>query len=140
MTLRLLPVALLSACASVPGPLVSADREAKASVTPVVLVHGLGDDARTMEPLAAFLRANGFREVHAVELRPSNGDAPIEELAVQLSDAIARVRASSRSARVDLVGFSMGALVSRFYLQRLDGRTQVRRFVSISGPHHGTLM
>jgi triacylglycerol lipase len=33
----------------------------------------------------------------------------------------------------------MGALVSRYYLQRLEGRAHVRRFVSISGPHAGTL-
>jgi triacylglycerol lipase len=41
--------------------------------------------------------------------------------------------------QVDLVGFSMGALIARYYLQRLGGRARVRRFISISGPHHGTL-
>jgi triacylglycerol lipase len=33
----------------------------------------------------------------------------------------------------------MNALVSRYYLQRLGGRERVRRFVSVSGPHAGTL-
>ena len=39
---------------------------------------------------------------------------------------------------VDVVGFSMGALVARWFIQRGGGKEHVRRFVSISGPHAGT--
>jgi triacylglycerol lipase len=39
---------------------------------------------------------------------------------------------------VDLVGFSMGGIVSRYYVQRLGGINRVQRFITISSPHHGT--
>src|SRR5205085_9859257 len=35
-------------------------------------------------------------------------------------------------------GFSMGGLVSRYYLQRLGGLARVRHFVTLSTPHQGT--
>ncbi len=107
---------------------------------PVLLVHGIDDDARKLAPLAAWLSQAGFRDVQSVELKPNNGDAPISVLATQVAEAAASLRARTGSARLDVVGFSMGALVTRYYLQRLEGRSHVRRFVSISGPHAGTLM
>jgi triacylglycerol esterase/lipase EstA (alpha/beta hydrolase family) len=107
---------------------------------PVLLVHGIDDDARTLAPLADGLTRAGFQDVQIVELKPNNGDAPIPVLAGQVAEAAGNLRARTGSARVDVVGFSMGALVSRYYLQRLEGRHHVRRFVSISGPHAGTLM
>ena len=38
----------------------------------------------------------------------------------------------------DIVGFSMGAMIARYYVQRLEGLARVRRFVTIAAPHHGT--
>ncbi|ATB36843.1 lipase [Cystobacter fuscus] len=91
-------------------------------------------------PLADGLTRAGFQDVQRVELKPNNGAAPIRVLAEQLAGAASSLRARTGSARIDVVAFSMGALVSRYYLQRLEGRNHVRRFVSISGPHAGTLM
>src|SRR6185436_5431091 len=42
--------------------------------------------------------------------------------------------------RFDLIGFSMGGLIARYYLQRLGGIEKVGRFVSIAAPHQGTHM
>ncbi|NES93186.1 lipase, partial [Okeania sp. SIO2B9] len=39
----------------------------------------------------------------------------------------------------DLIGFSMGGIVSRYYVQRLGGIERVERFITISSPHNGTL-
>jgi len=52
---------------------------------------------------------------------------------------VERLRSEHGSEKVDLGGFSMGALVSRTYLQLRGGKHVVRRFVSISGPQRGTL-
>ena len=43
------------------------------------------------------------------------------------------------AAKLDLVGFSLGGMVSRYYIQRLGGAARVRRFVTISSPHGGTV-
>jgi triacylglycerol lipase len=82
------------------------------------------------------LLARGVSDVHTFDLRPNNGSAPIPELAKQVE---AQVAALGAGEVIDLVGFSMGALTSRYYIQRQGGRGRIRRFVSISGPHHGTL-
>jgi len=102
---------------------------------PVILLHGLGDTVAVFEHMQAHLQRAGLC-VHAFNLVPNNGRAPLPELADQLDGYI---RATFGSAEpVDLVGFSMGGLVSRYYLQRMGGIERVRRFVTIGTPHHGT--
>lgn len=108
------------------------------SQLPVLVVHGLWDSRERIEPLTRGLRERGIERVHSFDLLPSDGRAPIAQLARQVADHAAALRRETGSARFDLVGFSMGALASRFYLQRLGGREHVRRFVSVSGPHAGT--
>jgi triacylglycerol lipase len=107
------------------------------SKVPVILVHGIWDTAERIEPLRSGLVLRGIQQVVAIDLQPNNGRAPIPNLAEQVREAVNQLGPSD--AQVDLVGFSMGALVSRYYLQRLGGTRRVRRFVSISGPHAGTL-
>jgi triacylglycerol lipase len=104
---------------------------------PVILVHGIWDSSDRLAPLAIGLVLRGVADVVAIDLRPNDGRAPISELAAQVKEAVAA--ATRRHGKVDLVGFSMGALTSRYYIQRLGGRDLVRRFVSISGPQRGTL-
>ena len=101
---------------------------------PVLCVHGIWDKGSAFDALRRALRRRGFPEVAAPDLSPNDGSAEIEDLARQVAQAAARL-----GGPLDVVGFSMGALVSRYWLQRMGGREQVRRFISISGPHRGTL-
>ncbi len=102
---------------------------------PVLLVHGFQDDAKKMQAMAHALRREGWT-VLTPTLSPSGGQVGNEVLAQQLSDFIeANV---PHGTRCDLVGFSMGAIVCRYYLQRLGGVARVHRFVAISAPEHGT--
>ncbi|MEO0870251.1 MAG: lipase, partial [Cyanobacteria bacterium J06642_11] len=39
-----------------------------------------------------------------------------------------------------LLGFSMGGLVSRYYLQRLGGLQRVRQFVGVAVPNYGSTL
>jgi triacylglycerol lipase len=104
-------------------------------VVPVVLIHGLWDSAKDLRTIADHLRRAG-RETHCMELIPNDGSAPIEALADQVSS---QVRAALvDSAAFDIVGFSMGGLVGRYYAQRLDTSGRVRKLVTISSPHAGT--
>ncbi|MEA3207122.1 MAG: triacylglycerol lipase [Chthoniobacter sp.] len=107
-----------------------------ASRPPVLLIHGIKDDARKMERMARHLRQEG-REVHTMSLRPSWGQKGLDELAVQIAAEADRLFAPDQT--FDLVAFSMGGLVSRYYVQRLGGLERVRRFVTISTPHQGTV-
>lgn len=105
---------------------------------PVLLVHGIWDTGAKLSTLRRAIEARD-RDVETIDLVPNDGRATIRELAAQVAARIEGLLVGADVARLDLVGFSMGALVSRTYIQRLGGRDRVRRFVSISGPHHGTL-
>lgn len=105
----------------------------------VLVVHGIWDSSRRLGPLVAGLALRGVRDVHAIDLVPNTGSAPIATLGERVAREVEALCVRHRVERVDLVGFSMGALVSRWYIQRGAGKARVRRFVSISGPHAGTL-
>lgn len=113
------------------------DARVPAKSQPVVLIHGLKDNAHKMRHLARHLQGEGW-EPHACTLAPSWGQLGIDQLAAQL-DAFIRERVPAETP-VDLVGFSMGGLVGRYYLQRMNGLERVRRFVTIATPHRGTVM
>ncbi len=86
--------------------------------------------------LAHYLRREGW-EVHTLNLKPNWGQKGLEPLAAQI-DAYAREQFGTR--RFDLVGFSMGGLVSRYYVQRLGGLDRVDHLVTLSAPHNGSML
>ena len=104
---------------------------------PVLLIHGIKDDARKMEPLARYLRGQGW-DAQTMSLHPSWGQKGLDVLAGQVADFIGENYAPGE--KIDLVAFSMGGLVTRYYLQRLGGLARVQRYVTLSTPHHGTLI
>ena len=101
----------------------------------VLLVHGFQDDAKKMQAMARALRRDSWT-VLTPTLSPSGCEVGNEVLAHQLSDFIESNVPHDK--RCDLVGFSMGGIVCRYYLQRLGGISRVDRFVAISVPEHGT--
>jgi triacylglycerol lipase len=105
------------------------------SRNPIVLVHGMWDSSADFRRLKPFLESQGF-SVYSLDLVPSNGNAPLEVLADQLAQFIAQTFSAEQP--IDLFGFSMGGIVSRYYLQRLGGLDRVQRFVTVSSPHNGT--
>ncbi|MGC3988432.1 MAG: hypothetical protein QM796_01860 [Chthoniobacteraceae bacterium] len=101
----------------------------------VVLVHGIHDTAKKMQRMAAYLQAEGYR-TFTPALTPNNGAAGLDQLALQLRDYIdAQI---GRTEPFRLIGFSMGGIVSRYYVQRLGGLHRVTHFITISAPNHGT--
>jgi triacylglycerol lipase len=101
----------------------------------VVLLHGLGDTNRVFKYLKPYLEARG-RVGHCLDLVPNNGSAGLDELAAQVKSYTDHTFGAGEA--FDLVGFSMGGLVARYYVQRLGGMERVRRLVTISSPHGGT--
>ena len=101
----------------------------------VVFVHGIFHFINIYKKMAAFLRNHGFR-TFTPSLSPSTGKIGLDKLALQLKTYIDENIPAEE--KFYLVGFSMGGLICRYYLQRLDGMKRVDRFISISTPHHGT--
>jgi len=101
----------------------------------VVLLHGIGDTCRLFKHLRPFLEQRGH-VVHCLNLAPNDGRAGLDALAKQVADYVGR--AIPGSGHFHLIGFSMGGLVARYYVQRMDEASRVRRLITISSPHRGT--
>ena len=103
---------------------------------PVILVHGIFDTAKIFRRMQAHLRRLG-RTAHAIDLMPNNGKISHLQMARQLANFI---DTGFSGTPVDLVGFSMGGIVARAYVQMLGGHEKVHKLVTISAPHHGTAL
>ncbi len=92
---------------------------------PLLLVHGLGSNAHTWEPVLPALSEQ--REVIAVDL-PGFGDTPplAGEISIAtLTDAVADYISDEQLTDVDLVGSSMGARIVLELARRGHGGTVV---------------
>jgi triacylglycerol lipase len=103
---------------------------------PVVVIHGIYSSSRDMVRLTRALEADG-RQAYAIDLYPRDGTASLEDLSYQLETFITQ---KVQRRQVDIVAYSMGGIVARHYLQRRSGMQQVRRFISLSAPNHGSLL
>lgn len=102
---------------------------------PVLLVHGINDTGAVFNKMARYLGKQG-RIVSALDLIPNNGSELLDKLAQQVANYVNTNFAPEQP--LDIVGFSMGGIVSRYYIQRLGGIERVKRFITISSPHFGT--
>ena len=104
---------------------------------PIVLVHGLWDSSKVFTDLENRLKNHNV-SVLSPDLPHKFGRVSIKELAEQLDFYIHSN--FSQNTYIDLLGFSMGGLVSRFWLQKLGGSSRTRRFISVGTPHRGTCL
>jgi triacylglycerol lipase len=101
----------------------------------VVLVHGIFDTGNVFNKMNAEITKHGY-STFMPSLFPNNGDLGLDELAVQLSHYIDKN--IPKLAQFYLVGFSMGGLICRYYLQKLNGTERVKKFITLSSPHYGS--
>lgn len=105
------------------------------SRNPVLLIHGIDDTRAIFGQMFPFLSSLGW-DVHSLDLVPNCGAAGLEFLAAQVACYIEQTFPAGQA--IDLVGFSMGGIVSRYYVQRLGGIDRVQRFITLASPHLGT--
>jgi triacylglycerol lipase len=88
--------------------------EAAAGGTPILMVHGAGDNgSRSYITMATRLDESG-RPVYALTFAHPHGDVFMQ--AEQIANAIARIRARTGAAEVDLVSHSKGGIAAAVYL------------------------
>ncbi len=104
---------------------------------PVLLIHGFFRKKSIFNKMYAYLTSLGW-EVHRIDLSPGNATVGLDKLALQVADYIERAFRDSQP--IDLIGLSMGGLVTRYYVQKLGGIKKVERFITISAPHNGTYL
>lgn len=101
----------------------------------VVLVHGFLDTGWVFRRMKLRLERQGA-VCFVPRLRPNDGRGGLAALADNLKRDIDL--AFGTEAKIRIVAFSMGGLVSRHYLQVLGGATRCEKLFTISSPHHGT--
>jgi triacylglycerol lipase len=106
---------------------------------PVLLIHGIDDTGRRFSRIKSFLAQRGVTQTFAMDIIPPDASISMEVMAGQVQDAAIDLENRTCCGKIDIVAYSMGTLAARYFLQRLGGKNRVRRFISIAGPHHGTL-
>lgn len=118
--------ALLPSCGASPS---------KKKEVPIILVHGIFDDSNKFLLLKHKLTKSGYT-CHSPDLKPNNGKNGLAPLAEQLNSFI------KESVDVDkpfhLLGYSMGGIISRYYLAHHAQNHQCASLTTLATPHHGT--
>jgi triacylglycerol esterase/lipase EstA (alpha/beta hydrolase family) len=113
-------------------------RPSAAHPRPVVLVHGTLDPGMLFVwiRVAPALHARGYC-VFALDYG-NHGTGRIEDSAQELRAFVATVLAATGAAKVDVVAYSSGGLVSRYYMRFVGGAAKVAQLVGVASPTHGS--
>ncbi|MES4888335.1 alpha/beta fold hydrolase [Streptomyces sp. NPDC096012] len=103
---------------------------------PVVLLHGFIDNRSVFVLLRRNLAQHGRQRVESLNYSPLTCD--IRTAAELLGRHVEEICERTDSARVDIVGHSLGGLIARYYVQCLGGDRRVRTLVTLGTPHSGT--
>ena len=102
-----------------------------------MLVHGLLDTPAVFDGLKHEL-AGRRQPLLSPALPLRLGLTPIPDLAERLGSHIEAAFGSREP--IDLLGFSMGGVIARCWIQQLGGHQRTRRFISVGSPQQGTII
>ena len=104
---------------------------------PIILIHGLWNTSSIFSSITSKLDDIGI-EYFAPTLKHSYGMTSIIELTNILNELILEKYGVEKE--LDILGFSMGGIIGRYWLQKFNGYKRTRRFISIGSPHKGTFI
>lgn len=102
---------------------------------PVIYVPGYGAPPFHSRYLRSRLEVEGFDVAEANLPHLQTGDIP--RSAAILAVEVQKTRYKFDAEKVNLVGHSLGGIISRYYLQQLGGWKYVNKAVYLSTPHKG---
>ncbi len=103
----------------------------------IVLVHGFLSTSKIFFMMKKKFERKGFK-CFAPTLKPIDAKFGLDDLAKKLKFEIEKHFGDE--SKFSLVGFSMGGVICRYYLQELNGLQRANKFISISAPHHGSYL
>lgn len=101
----------------------------------ILMVHGITDTGKVFKTMTSYLEKKGYK-TYTIDLIPNIGTGDLRDLAQQVKEYIDEKFPPEE--KIILLSFSMGGLVTRYYLQRLNGIEKVEQYISISAPNNGT--
>ena len=103
---------------------------------PIILIHGLWNTSSIFSSITSELEKKGI-EYFAPTLNHSYGMTSINELSNLLNELI--LEKYGFDTEIDILGFSMGGIIGRYWINRFYGYKRTRKFITIGSPHKGTI-
>lgn len=103
---------------------------------PILLVHGVVHNASAFIPLKRYMEKEGWKNIFSLNYPTRHGS--LTKMVDILEQRVEEVLAATQSPQLDIVGHSLGGLISRYYMSVGNGRGKVRHLVTLGSPHKGT--
>jgi pimeloyl-ACP methyl ester carboxylesterase len=111
---------------------------------PVLILHGLFQVSQDMEDTKLFKNLSKTHYTESVEYLPpcfqdevGSALGDIRNYGSNLKMKIRAIKQATGAERVDIVGYSMGGLVARWYYQELGGSASTGKIIMLGTPNHG---
>ncbi len=104
-------------------------------IRPIIFIHGLWNSSEIFRHI--FNKLNQYKvEYFAPTLVHKFGMVSIRKLAYDFNKELNHKFGSE--TEIDIVGFSMGGIIGRYWIKKFEGYKRTKRFISIGSPHNGT--
>ena len=103
---------------------------------PIILIHGLWNSSSIFSFITSKLDEQGV-DYFAPTLNHSFGMTSIVELTNLMDQLI--LEKYGLQQEIDVLGFSMGGVIGRYWINKFNGYKRTKRFITIGSPHNGTL-
>jgi triacylglycerol esterase/lipase EstA (alpha/beta hydrolase family) len=112
---------------------------------PVVLVNGtFANQITSWNALSPLLKNNGYCvytfNYGGLFVGQIGSYGPVATSAGELKTEVDAVLASTGASKVDLVGWSQGGMMPRYYLKNLGGAAKVNALIGLAPSNHGTTL
>ena len=120
-------------------------RPSAAHPRPVVLVNGtFANQIDSWNAISPLLKNNGYCvytfNYGGLFLGQIGAYGPIAASAGELKTEVDQVLAQTGASKVDIVGWSQGGMMPRYYLKNLGGASKVNALVGLAPSNHGTTL
>ena len=111
---------------------------------PLLMVHGLGGSYDTFTKMSSYFVSSKYNwwQVYSLDYSASNTSSFNVNRFVVPNNILLLLRACRNNqyeaSRVDVVAHSMGGLLTRQYLQSIDYRVDINKFITLNTPHSGS--
>ena len=113
-------------------------------IYPIILIHGYEAWPSIWDVFIPFFGMNGYvlgKNLFCLDLRGISGlaNGDIKEYAADLAYMIEKIKSNKEISKVNVIVHSMGGLVTRWYIEQMDGSKNVHKLVMLGTPNPGSI-
>ncbi|MBX7149233.1 hypothetical protein K1X76_09100 [bacterium] len=103
---------------------------------PVILINGLLAPKISNLPFKWMLNRAGF-SAHLIDLPPLN-IADVRKIAARIKKGVDQVLKNENADECDILALSLGGITGLYYLKKLGGHLNTKKFIALGTPFKGT--